>query len=273
MPVDEIYRKVMIRIWRSGSFQKLSPLQPSGQALFLYLLTCPESTAIPGTIVAGRAGIAESLGWSLKAFDKAFNEARREGMVKEDWGARLIWLPNAASINPPGNPNILKHWGKHYNMLPDCALKRLIYEELKAFSKGLGKAFEEAFTKAFAKDFAKQIEGTDRDKGIDNVVLDPNAKGDSQARPAGKLKRPTLEEVQAHIGEKGYTFSAKAFIAFYESNGWRVGKNPMRSWKGACITWEERNKGQSPRENQRARAHATEGKYDRFDKGPVGAVE
>lgn len=52
--------------------------------------------------------------------------------------------------------------------------------------------------------------------------------------------RPTLEEVKAYVIEKGYRFDPEAFFSFYESNGWKVGKNPMKSWKDACTTWEKR---------------------------------
>ena len=49
---------------------------------------------------------------------------------------------------------------------------------------------------------------------------------------------PTLEEVKDYEAQKGYTFSAEKFWGYYESNGWRVGKNPMKSWHGACVTWQ-----------------------------------
>ena len=34
------------------------------------------------------------------------------------------------------------------------------------------------------------------------------------------------------------SFSADRFIAYYESNGWRVGRNPMKDWRAAVRTWE-----------------------------------
>ena len=49
---------------------------------------------------------------------------------------------------------------------------------------------------------------------------------------------PTLEEIKDYEAQKGYTFSAERFWGYYESNGWRVGKNPMKSWHGACVTWQ-----------------------------------
>ena len=33
---------------------------------------------------------------------------------------------------------------------------------------------------------------------------------------------------------------AEAFISFYESKGWMIGKNKMKDWKQAIITWEKR---------------------------------
>ena len=61
---------------------------------------------------------------------------------------------------------------------------------------------------------------------------------------------PTLEEVEAYILEKGYHFEADTFIAFYESNGWKVGKNPMKNWKSACVTWEKNRTTTNARSTQ-----------------------
>ena len=64
---------------------------------------------------------------------------------------------------------------------------------------------------------------------------------DKPANPRAPMKRPTLEEVQAYVTQKGYSVDAESFIAFYESNGWKVGKNPMKSWRAALVTWQKRN--------------------------------
>lgn len=34
---------------------------------------------------------------------------------------------------------------------------------------------------------------------------------------------------------------AERFCSFYQSNGWKVGKNPMKDWKAAVRTWEKRD--------------------------------
>ena len=67
------------------------------------------------------------------------------------------------------------------------------------------------------------------------------SKAGKPANPRTPMKRPTLEEVQACITERGYNVDAELFMNHYESNGWKVGKNPMKSWRAALVTWQKRN--------------------------------
>ena len=52
---------------------------------------------------------------------------------------------------------------------------------------------------------------------------------------------PSLEEVKAYCKERENRVDPERFIAFYTSNGWKVGKNPMKNWKAAVINWEKNN--------------------------------
>lgn len=159
MAVDEIYRRVLVKMWRSGSFAALTPLPPSGQSLWLYLLTCPETSAVPGAIPCGRAGLAEALGWELDDFQRCWAELEREGMAVADWKARLVWLPKALEINPPASPNVVKRFAEHFALLPDCEVKDRIRAGLRAFCmargpeehEGKGKSFAETFAEAFGE--------------------------------------------------------------------------------------------------------------------------
>lgn len=56
---------------------------------------------------------------------------------------------------------------------------------------------------------------------------------------------PTVEEVSAYCAERGNNVDPQAFIDFYESKGWMIGKNKMKDWKAAVRTWEQsdRRKG------------------------------
>ena len=62
---------------------------------------------------------------------------------------------------------------------------------------------------------------------------------------ATRFTAPTLDEGKAYAEEKGYTgFNSEKFIAYYESNGWRVGRNPMKDWRAAVRGWASRDKEQ-----------------------------
>jgi len=60
--------------------------------------------------------------------------------------------------------------------------------------------------------------------------------GTSSPRPT-RFSKPTMEELEAYIAEKRLQIDSVKFYAYYESNGWRVGKNPMHSWKAAVWNW------------------------------------
>lgn len=52
---------------------------------------------------------------------------------------------------------------------------------------------------------------------------------------------PTIDEVAEYVREKNYPVDPVRFVAFYESNGWKVGKNKMKCWKSAVTGWSTRN--------------------------------
>ena len=58
----------------------------------------------------------------------------------------------------------------------------------------------------------------------------------TRARGA-RFTPPTVDDVRAYCSEHGYSVDADRFVAYYESNGWRVGRNPMKDWRAAVRTW------------------------------------
>ena len=59
---------------------------------------------------------------------------------------------------------------------------------------------------------------------------------------------PDIEDVKAYIKEKGYDIDAEEWWYFYDSKGWKIGKEKMKKWKSAVNTWyfARKNKAQSP---------------------------
>ena len=167
------YRKIDIHTWGDENFKSLSPIPPCGQGLWFFLLTGPFTGPIPGLFNAGRAAMAEALGWSLEAFDIAFQEVFTKGMVKADWKARLVWLPNAIKYNNPESPNVITSWGKELDTLPEC---RLLHEALNTIRETICKmdggfivAFDKAFGKALLKTMPNQEQEQEQEQYKDNT--------------------------------------------------------------------------------------------------------
>lgn len=64
---------------------------------------------------------------------------------------------------------------------------------------------------------------------------------DSSASTTTKRKRfekPTLSQITQYCLERNNNVNAEQFFDYYESNGWKVGKNAMKDWKACVRTWE-----------------------------------
>lgn len=75
----------------------------------------------------------------------------------------------------------------------------------------------------------------------DNVTQE-EYKLSEQVEPKSKrFKAPTVDEVRAYVLEKRYNVDAEAFVDYYTSKGWVVGKSPMKDWRAAVRTWNKNN--------------------------------
>lgn len=93
---------------------------------------------------------------------------------------------------------------------------------------------------------ANQGQISTTNNNTNNKVLNEIKEKEDKSSQKKKFKKPTIEEIQAYVSEKGYHIDAESFFSFYESKGWKVGKTPMTSWKSACVTWERKYLEQHP---------------------------
>ena len=85
----------------------------------------------------------------------------------------------------------------------------------------------------------------EKDIELDTERKQPDKPAESSSQKSKRFVKPTLEEIKAYCQSRQNGVDAERFYDYYESNGWRVGKSPMRDWKAAVRTWErnERNYG------------------------------
>ena len=54
------------------------------------------------------------------------------------------------------------------------------------------------------------------------------------------FKKPLINDIKDYCLERKNNVDAETFFDFYESKGWMVGKNKMKSWEACVRTWEKR---------------------------------
>lgn len=178
------YRQVDVHLHGDTKFLALSPETPSGRGLFKHLLICPELGPLPGVIRSGAAAMAEVLEWPLDSFLERFEELVREDLVEVDWKARLIFLTNGIRYNAPDNPNQIIGWSRHWNALPDSALKSVIWARYLSHFK------------SDAERRRKEIQAGTRDKRQDPEAL-LKAFLENIARPGAAPPEVETESVPA----------------------------------------------------------------------------
>ena len=75
-------------------------------------------------------------------------------------------------------------------------------------------------------------------KDKDIVIVKEKAK-------AKRFAKPNVEDIIDYCNERNNCVDAQKFYDYYSSNGWKVGKNPMKDWKAAVRTWEKNTEAPS----------------------------
>lgn len=109
----------------------------------------------------------------------------------------------------------------------DLIKKRLEYKKAKyRRTKRLGKSLR--------KPEISQLTVTIPDRN--QTVTEPTR--NNVAHSPKVFSKPTPQEVTDYAKTIGLTFDGSRFVDYYEANGWKVGRNAMKSWQAAVRTWK-----------------------------------
>jgi len=143
---------------------------------------------------------------------------------------------------------VIKHWRIH-NFIRTDRYKETVYQEEKAMLETKeNKAYTLSEHLGIPND--NQMETQVR-LGKDRLELGKDSIENRSDKPTrSRFHPPTLEDVQAYCMERNNNVDAQRFIDYYTSNGWKVGKNPMKDWKAAVRNWERTSTDKQPRPEQ-----------------------
>jgi hypothetical protein len=214
-----------------------------------YLLTCPHANGL-GCFHAPVGYIATDLGWTHKTVCERLDELFRNGFCKRCERTEYVLIPNFLRWNPIANANVAKARVVEYKSIPSGFM---YFNDLGESMRRYGAFWPNGF-ETVTQTVTQTVSKPDPTLPYPNHISAPEPEPEKPTVKAKRFTPPSVVEVAAHVKEKGYTFSAEKFVAYYESKGWVVGTSPMKSWKAACATWQSNQDQQAPQQQARKRS-------------------
>jgi len=56
-----------------------------------------------------------------------------------------------------------------------------------------------------------------------------------------RFTKPTIQELTSFCNEFAMNIDPQQFIDYYDANGWKINKNPMKDWQATARNWHRRN--------------------------------
>lgn len=128
---------------------------------------------------------------------------------------------------------VIKHWRINNYLREDRHKNTTYIEELNTLDVDLKGAYTELNKVGIPSANQNPADG------IPSIGKDSIGKNSIDKK---RFVKPTVDEVRAYCRERNNNVDPETFIDFYESKGWKVGKDSMKDWKACVRTWEKRDK-------------------------------
>ena len=209
---------------------------PEDKLFFLYLLTNPHTTQL-GIYPFITKVAAFEIGYSTDTISNLLDRFDRYGIIKYSTESGEIAVKNYLKHS------IVKGGTPVYDLLVKEA-GQVKDEKLLQFVLSANNESENDTVRSFVNDM---IMKNDNDNDNEDSYHESYHESSHDKKDVRKrFVKPTVEDISAYCNERKNTVVAQRFFDFYESKGWVVGKTPMKDWKAAIRTWEQRDKEKNP---------------------------
>lgn len=218
-----MFRTVQVTFWTDAKIT--DEFTPEDKYFYLYLFTNPH-TNLCGCYEISIRQVAWETGYSQETISRLID--------------RFETVHHVIRYSSETREVLLVNWGKHNWTSSDKYRKPLLKEietvkcpEYRAFLMAIYNGEDTvSIPYRYRMDTTNTLSITNTDS---NTVTNTEKK-------SKRFVPPTVDDVKEYCRERNNNVNPDSFVNFYESKGWKVGKEPMKDWKAAVRTWEQRDK-------------------------------
>lgn len=237
--MKSVKRVVDTSIWND---EKVMNFSPEDKYFWLFLLTNEYSTQL-GIYHLPLKKAAFDLGYSLETVEILLDRFEHKyGLIKYSSETSEVAIKNYLlySIVKGGKP-VYDCLIKEQNQVKDKSLLEFIYNHLS----------NKEITNNTVLDYINQLnisnEFNNNDNDNERYVNESltNRERIVKEKPKRNIIPPEREWVKAYCKERNNNVDPEKFYDFYESKGWKVGKEKMKDWQASVRTWEKDDRRQN----------------------------
>ena len=136
----------------------------------------------------------------------------------------------------------ISRWIKHLKDLGYIDSKIIYKEDTKEIQKRVIIINGVPIDKKINTYIPNNQEGIDKKVKENNTSINNTSINIKENIKRKVFKKPTLDELKEYCLSSSLSVDYQYFYDYYESNGWKVGKNPMKDWKATLRNWDRKNK-------------------------------
>lgn len=141
---------------------------------------------------------------------------------------------------------VIKHWKIHNYIRNDRYKETKYLEEKSLLELNKNNGYTEKQPLGIPNGYQMD---TQVRLGKDRLELGKDSIEEVKTEKIKRFIKPTIDEIRTYCLERNNSVDSQRFYDYYESNGWKVGKNPMKDWKASVRTWERSTDNTSKKGN------------------------
>ena len=220
------YRNISVNFWSDSKID--DEFTPEDKYFYLYLLTNPH-TNICGCYEISMKQMERETGYNADTVTRLLKRMQEiHDVIRYSKNTREILVLHWYKYNWSKSENVRKAVSAVLEHIKNPSFKIYVIDRVSIW---YGYHIEPSVTDTVTE--------TDTVTDTETETVSDNRDSIICGKPQKRFRKPSLNEVKAYCQERKNGVNAERFVDYYEANGWKVGKNPMKDWKAAVRTWEK----------------------------------